>query len=74
MAPKIRDIFNIAPEKGRPIKRIAVKFIDTHFCLDITYADGAHETHWRGYDVNSKPRTRRPQDHARTHRIHGEKK
>lgn len=58
MTQKTRDIFNVAPEKGRPIKNVAVRLTASHFCLDITYADGEHETRWRAYDLNSKPSTR----------------
>lgn len=42
MALKTREIFNVAPD--RPVKNVVVKMTDTHFCLDITYADGEHET------------------------------
>lgn len=50
MASKTRDIFNVSPD--RPVKNVAVQLTDTHFYLDITYADGEHETRWRAYDLN----------------------
>lgn len=49
MAQKPREIFNVAHD--RPVKNVAVRLTDSHFCLDITYADGEHETRWRAYDI-----------------------
>lgn len=54
MARKTTQIFKVTPEKGRPVKSVAVRFTDSHFCLDITYADGEHDTRWRGYDITKE--------------------